>query len=261
MAGSQRTKMEPAGGGQVEAAMMAANLQIDCAEEPQRRGLLGDPQRILGLAGLGQQKMLRQEPEACTESGRIGPACLMQDFGCRDPEQWATGSRCPGTSGKGQRQAGRTAGIAHRRRMDFRQAGTRHATSERPVERPDAGGDTGLPGPFPCLSTFGYGLPIARSQSHRQRSLDPRNLAAQSQKSVLRQSWSRHGGRVRPKNVLSLFPIDSRAHPESQASRGEFIPLRRPLSPFPPKPLESPTSKGYMRQKDGKWPACTRHAP
>ena len=87
MPGNQRAAVQAPRRDEVKSVRTASNFQQNCTESVEPCRLLGDPQHIGQLFGLGDQKTVRRKAETCRKPRRIRPAGLAKDFRRTDPQQ------------------------------------------------------------------------------------------------------------------------------------------------------------------------------
>jgi predicted Zn-dependent protease with MMP-like domain len=199
-AGDLRAPVQAPRRGEVEYSRAAPHFQENGREFAQPRGLFRDPQRVGKLADIGDEKIAGREAAKGEETRRIGETRFRESLAGADPQHGPPGMPLPDETGHAQREAGRGAGVAGVRAVDFGERGLGQAAAESGVEtlcsRPERCGKPRLHRKAGLAQDHaaGRGRGGVDLEALRQGPFDLRDGPAQGQNGFPRHGGSRHVG-------------------------------------------------------------------
>ncbi len=134
-----RAAVQAAGGGQVETARIAFDLEYDRRQCRQPRRLFRNPQAIGELGCLSQQQGFGRQAEEPGKAGRIGQAQIGRRLADRHPKQRPQRPAIDKAPDKRQGKAGQCPSVAAGRPVHLGERSGRQPATERLVEACRAG--------------------------------------------------------------------------------------------------------------------------
>ncbi len=224
MTAVSRAAMEPARSVEVEAGGRIAGFDQDGAEAVERGGLLGDPQRVVELAGLGNEQSRWIDAKQAYPK-RIGVARLAKALRHADPKDRRGGLFRQQAADESQREGGGSAGIACRGSVDFRQAGARKTAAQSGVEAFRAGGQkTAVRHHHSVTPREINVLALTLVEPFGEASLYPGDLVAQGRNGFPRQGMGGHGDAFSAYLfLLCSYRFQSASHESSGLDKNLFL--------------------------------------
>ena len=133
--GLKRAPVQASCRGEVEPARVPSDFEEYRRKGLQPRRLLGDPERILELAGPGEKDGFRADAETLMKARKIGEARFAEDVRRADPEERPVRSLLHEKARQSQGEAGYRSGVARLPAMQLDKAGAWPSAAENPVER------------------------------------------------------------------------------------------------------------------------------